>query len=83
MERYPDKEKKEEVFMQSEPKKKEKEKKYQVTFRENRSYELRIQHAEFRFQPRGREGDSQILTEKQIKHPDFLSAAKRFAIKEL
>lgn len=83
-EKYPDKEKIEEsTFKQSEEPKVKKKKKYQITFKENRSYEMKIWHEKFRFEPRGQEGDSQVLTKAQIESSDFESCKKRFSIKEL
>jgi hypothetical protein len=55
------------------------DKKYQVQFRENRSFELHIGRNMYYFNAYG------ILTldEKDITHPDFIQQAGYFNIKEI
>jgi len=55
------------------------EKKYQVQFRENRSFELHIGRNMYCFNAYG----TLTLDEKEINHPDFIQQAGSFNIKEI
>jgi len=56
-----------------------KSKKYEVTFRQNRSFELMIGRKIFFFLNGNRKA---ILTKNQINHPDFKQQARYFSVKE-
>ena len=55
------------------------EKKFSVTFNQNRSFELKIGRKWFFFEPYS----SEILTQIEINHPDFKQQSGYFNIKEL
>lgn len=55
------------------------EKKFSVTFNQNRSFELKIGRKWFFFEPYS----SETLTQGEINHPDFKQQSGYFNIKEL
>lgn len=57
----------------------EEDKTFQVTFNQNRSFELKIGRKWFFFEPYS----SEILTQAEINHPDFKQQSGYFNIKEL
>lgn len=55
------------------------DKKYQVQFRENRSFELHVGRNMYCFNAYG----TLTLDEKEINHPDFIQQSGNFNIKEI
>jgi hypothetical protein len=52
---------------------------YEVTFNENRSFELTIGRKTYFFDPYSK----QILSQDEINHPDFIQQSRYFNIKEI
>ena len=52
---------------------------YQITFNQNRSFDLHVNRQVLLF----REEKSQIVTEDFINHPDFIQQSGYFTIKEI
>jgi len=65
------------------PVKRKKESKFMVINRNNAPYELYIGSIMYRLEPRGKEGDSVIITKKQSEHDDIKSALKKIVIQEV
>jgi len=52
---------------------------YEITFNQNRSFELTISRKTFFFEPYSKE----TLTEIEINHPDFKQQSQYFNVKEI